>query len=184
MLSTVANAAATARRWGINALQRNGDHPKGSSTEDHDATSHFNQPMGRGQPLPPPGVPLPRPDRRTPTAPIPVPKRKLLAPPALPKRPQLEDTHEPSTENGEKSPPLPKRRPVKTLNGASRDEDIRSRGYGNGNVNDDGLFVVAAPPVDSEPDTPLGDAHQTYLQPWVADDPEDEQTHKEEVPSI
>jgi hypothetical protein len=182
MLSTVANAAATARRWGINALQRNGDHAKGSTVDDHDATPHLNQPMGRGQPLPPPGVPLPRPDRRTPTAPIPVPKRKPLAPPVLPKRPQPEESREPTEDNGEKSPPLPKRRPVQNHNGASRDQHIKSREYGNENVNDDGIFVVAAPPVDSEPTTPLGDTRQTYMQPWVDDEPEDEETpRKEEV---
>ncbi len=174
-LATVANAAATAKRWGINALQRNGEHAKGSSTDSHDVTPHLNQPMGRGQPLPPPGVPLPRPDRRTPTAPIPVPKRKPLAPPALPKRPQPEESKEASAENGEKSPPLPKRRPIQHLNDASRDEHIISRRYENENVNDDGIFVVAAPP-DSEPTTPLGDSRQTYMQPWVDDEPEDEQT--------
>jgi hypothetical protein len=179
ILSTVANAAATARRWGINALQRNGDHSKSGSIDSHDTTPHLNQPMGRGRPLPPPGVPLPHPDRKTPTAPIPVPKRRPLAPPVLPKRPQPEESKESSAENGEKSPPLPKRRPTQNHNGASRDEHIVSRGYGNENVNDDGIFVVAAPP-DSEPTTPLGDARQTYMQPWVDDEPEDEETPRKE----
>ena len=176
MLSTMANAAATARRWGINALQRNGDHSRSGSTDSHDATPHLNQPMGRGRPLPPPGVPLPHPDRKTPTAPIPVPKRKPLPPPVLPKRPQPEKSKEEAPAgNGEKSPPLPKRPPTQNLNGASRDEDIRSRGHGNEYDNDDGIFVVAAPP-DSEPTTPLTDTHQTYLQPWVDDEPEEEET--------
>jgi len=182
MLSTVANAAATARRWGINALQRNGEHARSSSTDSHDATPHLNQPMGRGRPLPPPGVPLPHPDRKTPTAPIPVPKRKSLAPPVLPKRPQPEESKEGALAgNGEKSPPLPKRRPTQSHNGPSREEHIISRGYGNENVDDDGIFVVAAPP-DSEPTTPLADTRQTYLQPWVDDEPEEEETpSKEEV---
>jgi hypothetical protein len=185
MLSTVANAAATARRWGINALQRNGDHTKSGSTDSHDATPHLNQPMGRGRPLPPPGVPLPHPDRKTPTAPIPVPKRRPLPPPALPKRPQPEESKDEAlSDNSEKSPPLPKRRPTQNLNRASRDEYIVSRGYGNENVNDDSIFVVAAPP-DSEPTTPLTDTRQTYLQPWVDDEPEDEETsRKEEVDSV
>jgi len=178
MLTTVANAAATARRWGINALQRNGDHTKSGSTDSHDATPHLNQPMGRGRPLPPPGVPLPHPDRKTPTAPIPVPKRKPLAPPVLPKRRPLEESKDSSAEIKEK-PPLPERRPTQNLNGASRDEDIRSRGYGDENVNDDGIFVVAAPP-DSEPTTPLTDTRQTYLPPWVDDEPEEEETPRKD----
>lgn len=181
MLSTVANAAATAKRWGINALQRNVDQSRRLSADHDDVSSHLNQPMGRGRPLPPPGVPLPRPDRRTPTAPIPVPKRKPLPPPVLPARPKRQEsasTESSATESAEKLPPLPKRRPNQNQNGASEDERGQGQWDINENVNDDGIFVLAAPP-DSEPTTPLGEARQNYMQPWVDD--VDEEPAREEL---
>lgn len=170
MLSTVANAAATARRWGINALQRNGDQGKGSSTDRDDAAAHLSQPMGRGRPLPPPGVPLPPPDRKTPTAPIPVPKRKPLPPPVLPKRPQQEASapKEVSATGNDEKPPLPKRGTDQGSNIAPGDERGQEQWFRNENVTDDGILVVAAPP-DSEPTTPIGEARQSYMQPWVDD---------------
>ena len=50
-------AAANARKWGLNVLQRHGDTKADSSSEtDNPAPTIV---MGRGRPLPPPGTPLP-----------------------------------------------------------------------------------------------------------------------------
>ncbi|RDA88981.1 hypothetical protein CP532_0654 [Ophiocordyceps camponoti-leonardi (nom. inval.)] len=56
-LAAVTNAAAQARQWGWNAFQRQKDVRRERSNSKVD----LSQPMGRGQPLPPPGVPLPGP---------------------------------------------------------------------------------------------------------------------------
>jgi hypothetical protein len=154
-LAAVTNAAATAKKWGWNALQRNGDKTDTSSEE----TPTRPLVMGRGQPLPPPGVPLPRPDKKTKTAPIPVPKRKPIPPPDLPLKPSdtpsvLESFH--SQKHAVPPPPLPKRR-------SKEDEKSSS------SPADDGLFVVEAPPADSEPTTPMAENGPVYMQPWVDD---------------
>lgn len=73
-LAAVSNAALQARQWGLNALKRQDKNQDGEGQID------LRQPMGRGQPLPPPGMPLPMPDRKTPTAPIPLNKRNLIPP--------------------------------------------------------------------------------------------------------
>lgn len=153
MLSSVANAAATAKRWGLNALAaRNSEL---SSAHD---SPNLNEPMGRGRPLPPPGMPLPPPDKKTKTAPIPVPKRKIL-PPHLPPpgMPPRESTQEPSNivKRQMAPPPLPMRRSDSPIDDGS-----------------DGIFVVAAP--ESEPTTPLSESRPNYMHPWV-DDVEDEE---------
>ncbi|RCI13910.1 hypothetical protein L249_8223 [Ophiocordyceps polyrhachis-furcata BCC 54312] len=56
-LAAVTNAAVQARQWGWNAFQRQKDVRRERSNSKVD----LSQPMGRGQPLPPPGVPLPGP---------------------------------------------------------------------------------------------------------------------------
>jgi hypothetical protein len=179
-LTAVANAAASARRWGLNALQRSGDHSREGSTDRQDMKPDLTQPMGRGRPLPPLGVPLPPPDRKTPTAPIPVPKRKPLAPPVLPKRPNKEESQKgpsistnqapsESIEGAQKSPRLPER--PSSQHATSQNEPHHRRPV------DDGLFVVAAPP-DSEPTTPLSEFRPAYLQPFVTDDDEEGETSK------
>ena len=160
-LAAVTNAAATAKKWGWNAIQRHGDQRNDGSSEAAEPSPPLV--MGRGRPLPPPGTPLPPPDKKTKTAPIPVPKRKPIPPPALPQR--HKDSGNES--NGAQSagqpappPPLPRRR--------NQNESI-------GETADDGLFVVAAPAGDSEPTTPMSENAPTYMQPWVDDvDEEDE----------
>ncbi|PVH69862.1 hypothetical protein DL98DRAFT_154471 [Cadophora sp. DSE1049] len=154
-LAAVTNAAATAKKWGWNALQRNGDKNDTSSEE----VPTRPLVMGRGQPLPPPGVPLPRPDKKTKTAPIPVPKRKPIPPPDLPPKPSdtpsdLNSYH--SQKHAVPPPPLPKRR--------SREDEKSSHGPA-----DDGILVVEAPTADSEPTTPMTESGPVYMQPWVDD---------------
>ncbi|KAH9205961.1 hypothetical protein DL95DRAFT_416967 [Leptodontidium sp. 2 PMI_412] len=153
-LAAVTNAAATAKKWGWNALQRNGDR-----TDTSEETPARPLVMGRGQPLPPPGMPLPRPDKRTKTAPIPVPKRKPIPPPDLPPKPSdpasdLNSFH--SQKHAVPPPPLPKRR--------SREDEKLSNSPA-----DEGLLVVEAPAADSEPTTPMIENGPVYMQPWVDD---------------
>jgi len=104
--------------------------------------------MGRGQPLPPPGVPLPPPDKKTKTAPIPVPKRKPIAPPVLPQRDRT-DSATSRQHQTTSPPPLPKRSFLR-----------------NSDTGDDGLLIVSAP---SEPTTPINENLPPYMQPWVDD---------------
>jgi hypothetical protein len=153
MLTTVANAAASAKRWGLNALAARNAEPLSTP----DSIPNVNEPMGRGRPLPPPGIPLPLPNKKTKTAPIPVPKRKVLSPhlppPGIP--PRYSNQKQPKAEKRPMPPPpLPKRRNDLQLDDVS-----------------DGIFVVAAP--ESEPTTPLSESKPNYMQPWV-DDVDDE----------
>lgn len=163
-LAAVSNAAATAKKWGWNAIQRHGDQKPDALMEDTPRPLI----MGRGQPLPPPGVPLPHPDKKTKTAPIPVPKRKPIPPPDLTSK---------SKESGASTglnvqrhsvppPPLPKR--------PSKEKFKEEFDAG-----DDGLLVVAAPAGDSEPTTPMSEHVPAYIQPWVDDvDEADEETQQ------
>ncbi|KAK4242071.1 hypothetical protein C8A03DRAFT_29815 [Achaetomium macrosporum] len=153
-LNAVANAAASAKRWGLNAFQRRvNDEAAANHNQHHENASglDLSQPMGRGQPLPPPGTPLPMPEKKTPTVPIQVPKRKPVPPP-----PTMEGQSEQSKQATERRPvpppPLPKRRQY------HREQD-----------GGDNMLVVAAP-ADSEPTTPLTESHSpAYVQPWVED---------------
>lgn len=152
-MSAVATAAASAKRWGLNALQRRAnDHTPATHNQPSDNTSSvdLSQPMGRGHPLPPPGMPLPMPERKTPTAPIQAPKRKPIPPPPA------EEHAESAKQQGERRPvpppPLPRRRQYHGEQTGSED-----------------MLVVAAP-ADSEPTTPLSASHSpSYIQPWVED---------------
>lgn len=166
-LAAVTNAAASAKQWGLSALQRHankGGIMRDSSFADSDSTLDLNQPMGRGRPLPPPGTPLPMPDKKTKTAPIPAPKRKPVAPPpAIPHHESSEDKPErrrPVPPPGDSTehrrpvppPPLPKRR------------QLQSEHSGDG----ENMLVVAAP-ADSEPASPSGSNTPSYMPPSVED---------------
>jgi hypothetical protein len=160
-LAAMSNAAATAKKWGWNALQRHGE-PKSEGLPDETPSRPLV--MGRGQPLPPPGVPLPRPSKATKTAPIAVPRRKPIPPPATSSK--SDDSHEINGSTAQSPhkmpPPLPKRR---------NREDAKAEEEGQ----DDGLLVVAAPFVDSEPTTPMSEHIPVYLPPWVDDVDEHEE---------
>ncbi|CAP60798.1 uncharacterized protein PODANS_1_20700 [Podospora anserina S mat+] len=147
-LAAVTNAAASAKRWGLNAFQRRLTDA-GSATDGAPPHLDLNQPMGRGQPLPPPGTPLPMPDKSIPVSPIPVPKKKPIPPPSISS--QSEDSSSHKVERRPVPPPsLPKRRQ-----------------YQSDSVVDDGhnMLVVAAP-ADSEPTTPLSGSHSPS---WIED---------------
>ena len=92
------------------------------------------------------------PDKKTKTAPIPVPKRKVAPPPALEHREEAAE-HQHERRQPVAPPPLPKR--WQRQNEQTRDEE--------------NVLVVAAP-VDSEPASPLSGSHTpSYVQPWVED---------------
>ncbi|KAI0008622.1 hypothetical protein F4779DRAFT_424984 [Xylariaceae sp. FL0662B] len=168
--TAVSNAAATAKRWGLNAIQRQGEkNPNGRKlSEPH---VDLNQPMGRGQPLPPPGTPLPGPGGKT--MPILVPKRKPVAPPPRP------TTRQSSTSVNEikierrpvPPPPLPRRRRVSQIHSHEGSEE--------------NVLIIEAPTY-SEPNTPSDANSPGYVQPWVEDadelDASDELPTPEEAP--
>jgi hypothetical protein len=166
-LTAVASAAASAKRWGMNALQRGGDANREHASDQFNSHHDLSQPIGRGRPLPPLGTPLPLPDRKTPTAPAPAVKRKPLNPPALPRRPQATEAQPtgpdppasnhvgisekesirgvgPKHEASEKVPQLPPRQG----SAPSKNESAEQSESG------DALFIIAAPP-ESEPTTPM-----------------------------
>ncbi len=120
-------ATAAAKNWGWGVISRNAN-PKVPHGPNQDRPGTPNRPMGRGRPLPPPGQPLPFPEgTRTKTSNSSPPKRKPVAPPALPQR-KHEDVNAPL-------PPLPARkRQALTPVGSSGEEVV---------------LVVQAPP-DSE----------------------------------
>ncbi|KAL2136838.1 hypothetical protein VTI74DRAFT_1052 [Chaetomium olivicolor] len=153
-LNAMANAAASAKRWGLNAFQRRGnDETPASHSHPNESTStlDLSQPMGRGQPLPPPGTPLPMPEKKTPTAPIQVPKRKPIPSPSVERH--NEHTTRASERRPVPPPPLPKR-----------------RHYQPEPEGDEHNMLVVAAPMDSEPTTPRSAPHSpSYVQPWVED---------------
>ncbi|KAK0633707.1 hypothetical protein B0T14DRAFT_419135 [Immersiella caudata] len=166
-LAAVSNVAASAKQWGLNAIQRHankaqqeGQPMAGESTVD------LNQPMGRGRPLPPPGTPLPMPDKSTP---IPVPKRKPLAPP--PSLPQCNEQTEQAPERRRPIPP-PQQRSNPTESAPERRRPMpppllpKRRQIQSEQLGDEDNMLVVAAPADSEPTTPLSRS-PGYIQPFV-----------------
>lgn len=96
--------AAVAKKWGWNAITRSTQQAKNttamSEAEREGTPAH---PIGRGRPLPPPGQPLPRPDKRKSTL-VAIPKRKSSPPPLLPS-----NSGNLITRSSKPGPPLPQR---------------------------------------------------------------------------
>ncbi|KAK4452808.1 testis-expressed sequence 2 protein [Podospora aff. communis PSN243] len=165
-LTAVSNVAASAKQWGLSALQRHaskalhdGQLVAGESTLD------LNQPMGRGRPLPPPGTPLPMPDKSTP---IPVPKRKPLAPPPSPPQhneqaPERRRPIPPPQLRSEPAESAPERRYPLPPPSLPMRRQIHSEQLGD----EDNMLIVAAP-ADSEPTTPLSRS-PGYMGSFVED---------------
>lgn len=140
-LVAIGVATAAAKKWGWGVLSRNSE-PKISDRDVKTARAGTPEhPIGRGRPLPPPGQPLPFPER--PSSKVSqngVPKRKAVPSPALLQRRQDE-----TKTRAAPSPSLPSRRRQQSL----------SRNI----IGDEGLMVVEAPP-DSEPSSPVDDSHE------------------------
>ncbi|TGJ81811.1 hypothetical protein E0Z10_g6938 [Xylaria hypoxylon] len=161
-LTAVSNAAATAKRWGWGAIQRQAER-SANGRKLSDPPVDLNQPMGRGQPLPPPGTPLPRPGE------IAVPKRKPMAPPPQLTPKSSTDFNEQKTERRHiLPPPVPRRRRVSEIHATQNTEEH--------------LLVVEAP-TDSEPNSPSFDTAK-YPEPWVEDVEEEEEEDEEEVEQL
>lgn len=134
-LAAVTNAAAQARQWGWNAIQRQKDARRNSEAS---SPVDLSQPMGRGQPLPPPGTPLPGPTNgKTKIGPVPPPA-------SAPKRKPIPSTVPEQEDEGHlQPPPLPGRK--RRGGSVVEDEPIIEQ-----------MLVVEAPE-DSEPSTPADD---------------------------
>ncbi|KAF9872197.1 putative ph domain-containing protein [Colletotrichum karsti] len=180
-LAAVANAAVTARQWGWNALQKHKDTRNGNSAEQNPPVD-LNRPMGRGQPLPPPGTPLPPPVKGSKVTTIPVPKRKPIPPPSLPERPHSAALADSKPERKPIPPPLVESKSDRSERRPVPPPPLPSRRHIDKDDNDAGenMLVVEAP-LDSEPTTPMDEniPQPAYVQPW-AEDTDD----YEEPPSI
>lgn len=152
-LAAVTNAAAQARQWGWNAIQRQREAMRNN---EKNIPVDLSQPMGRGQPLPPPGTPLPMPTNGgTKIGPVPTSKRKS---PNL----VLEEHAALAAEEGHPTAPLPVKHhsPSRRRRQDSQMQDDYSPN----------ILIVAAPD-DSQPNTPAveDESHQTEL--WNRDFP-------------
>ncbi|KAJ2990167.1 hypothetical protein NUW58_g3090 [Xylaria curta] len=154
-LAAMSNAAATAKRWGWNAIQRQTER-NANGRKLSDPPLDLNQPMGRGQPLPPPGTPLPRPGEMT--MPMTVPKRKPVAPPPQLPPKGTSDLHEQKSRTSD--PP------------ATTVAETAAKN----------LLVVEAP-ADSEPNSPV-EVAANYASPWVEEAAETAETDEAKSESI
>jgi hypothetical protein len=159
-LAAVSNAAMQAKQWGWNAYQR---HKEARRLAEQASQLDLSQPMGRGQPLPPPGTPLPKPTNGMTriAPPTSVPARKPVPNsathnPAESLETHHENHHDHDHENhGEYRPPLPQR-------------GRRRQSHAPEPDNGQNVLVVAAPE-DSQPATPSGDDPLNH-QIWASSD--------------
>ena len=101
-INSIGSATAVAKKWSWGMLNRNDSRSSSTSLDARPGTPE--QPIGRGRPLPPPGVPLPPPEKQGLKYMQSLTKRKPVPPPQLPERPGMTA----ATPNGK--PPLPERR--------------------------------------------------------------------------
>jgi hypothetical protein len=143
-LASINAATAAAQKWGWGVLNRN----KQREAEAANRERTPEVPMGRGRPLPPPGIPLPPPERSPMTTnPFAIPKRRPVPPPLLPKRPDTTINEQSSdTSHLPPKPPLPERR------------NRQSSFQGDDDQHRDEVLVVEAP-VESAPTSPTVDEH-------------------------
>lgn len=139
-VASIGAATETAKNWGWGVLNRNAEQ-KNRKAPDPDREGTPNRPIGRGQPFPPPGQPLPFPDgQRSKATPLTLPKRKPLTGSSVISKPESPKIA---------TPPLPARRRQMSI---PLDDNI-----------DEGLLVVEAPP-DSEPSSPIDSVHDAGKQ--------------------
>ncbi|KAL7947758.1 hypothetical protein V8C42DRAFT_315487 [Trichoderma barbatum] len=156
-LAAVTNAAAQARQWGWNAIQRQREAMRNN---DKNVPVDLSQPMGRGQPLPPPGTPLPMPTNGgTKIGPVPTSKRR--SPHLI-----LEDQATLMAEDGQNVIPSP---------GRHHSPPRRRRQDSQQEEEDSPNILIVAAPDDSQPTTPAieAESHQTEL--WNRDFPDMQQ---------
>ncbi|CEI61141.1 hypothetical protein FVEN_g6116 [Fusarium venenatum] len=159
-LAAVSNAAMQAKQWGWNAYQR---HKEARRLAEQASQLDLSQPMGRGQPLPPPGTPLPKPTNGMTriAPPTSVPARKPVPNSAAHNSAESLETHHEThhdhdhDNHGEYRPPLPQR-------------GRRRQSHAPEPDNVQNVLVVAAPE-DSQPATPSGDDPLNH-QIWASSD--------------
>lgn len=139
-VAAVNAATAAAKKWGWNVLNRNAE-PKNQWSPDSNRAGTPTHPIGRGQPLPPPGQPLPLPEgqRSKTTAPL-MGRRKPLPPPDLKHRSGVKQQEETKTRL---VPPPPPPLPARRRQSAQMTKDSEA----------EDMLVVEAP-ADSEPVSP------------------------------
>ncbi len=141
-IAQISAAAGAAQQWGWGVLNKRKQQREGAPREASELRPEV--PIGRGHPLPPPGMPLPPPARSS-TMSLGglVPKRKPLPPPLLPKRNQVNDQAETQIPGPSPRPQLPERRQRKSLqNGEAPVEE-----------------VLIAAPTESAPTSPNAEEH-------------------------
>ncbi|PHH71000.1 hypothetical protein CDD80_5602 [Ophiocordyceps camponoti-rufipedis] len=163
-LAAVTNAAVQARQWGWSAFQRQKDGRRGNGDR-----VDLSQPMGRGQPLPPPGVPLP--------GPADFGGRRRWAAAAEEREEKAE-----REEKVEREGKMDRGKTTEDKTAEARSEDKTDERHGQRprtgsqeQTNDDEhkVLVVEAPSDSSQPVTPLADgkellASRDATQPLVA----------------
>jgi hypothetical protein len=143
-IAQISAAAGAAQQWGWGVLNKRKQQREGASAGSPELGPSI--PMGRGHPLPPPGMPLPPPARSSTKVSLGglVPKRKPLPPPLLPKRNQVNSAADIESPEHSARPPLPDRRQRKSLQ--------------NGDHPVEEVFVVKAP-TESTPTSPAPEEH-------------------------
>lgn len=157
-LAAVTNAAEQARQWGWNAIRRHKDARLNGEID-------LTQPMGRGQPLPPPGTPLPGPANGASRLGLSVAAKRK--PTTAPMSPAVENmAAKVAEEDGDagaagaaappplQSPALPHQRTRRAAK-QQRSEELGQN-----------MLVVAAPD-DSQPATPSADEKASYDEDWA-----------------
>ncbi|KAK5053164.1 hypothetical protein LTR84_002138 [Exophiala bonariae] len=147
-MASITAASVAAQRWSWGVLARNKQRESqalaegGTSETGIDSPATIpREPMGRGRPLPPPGIPLPPPEKPIKNNTFSLPKRKAVPPPLLPQRPDSSIQGEPSPARSSPRPPtLPDRR--RRQSSMLQDGDAESE-----------VLVVEAP-MESAPTSP------------------------------
>lgn len=150
-LASLNAATAAAQKWGWGVLarnrQRDGLSPGGNvdGAHDHPSPPLPREPMGRGRPLPPPGIPLPPPER--PSTKV-VPKRKAVPPPLLPPRADIGRGESIGSARSSPKPALPDRR--RRQSSMMVDDDVENE-----------VMVVEAP-TESAPTSPAPSSDENH----------------------
>lgn len=131
-MAALGAAAAAAKKWGLSVLSRSNNS---NETIHIDRAGTPEHPIGRGRPLPPPGQPLPFPERPSSKAlHSSATKRKPLNSPVLPRARQDET----KARDVLKAPPSGQKTPLSKPRSST----------------DDGGLMVVEAPLDSEPNSP------------------------------
>ncbi|PFH56573.1 hypothetical protein XA68_16319 [Ophiocordyceps unilateralis] len=162
-LAAVTNAAVQARQWGWNAFQRQKDVRRDRANSKVD----LSQPMGRGQPLPPPGVPLPGPADYSGRRAAPM---RWAAPeqPAADRDKALETGKEKMLEADKEKTPEADREQQEPVPAQTRRRALSREQAGD---DEQSMLVVEAPEDASQPGTPLAEGKETSTARDVSPSP-------------